>query len=149
MNKTAAENNGILPLIEEQLLLGKQVTFKVKGGSMFPFLLSDETDVTLEKPNRQSAKYDIILYKTKDGKYVLHRIIKIRQEMLILMGDALKRKEQVLQEQVIGVVTTIKNGNSTTSATNPRYLRRVKLWVGLRFLRRGLLFVMRHFRRTT
>ncbi|MGI6392330.1 MAG: S24/S26 family peptidase [Candidatus Izemoplasmatales bacterium] len=134
--------NGILPLIEEQLLLGKQVAFKVKGTSMFPFLHSGRTEVTLHKPTVEPKKYDIVLFKTKDH-YVLHRIIKRRRDVYIVMGDALKKKDYVKIDQIIGVVKEIKVDGKPVDIHEKKYKRKVRCWVAFRAARRFLLYYLR------
>ena len=142
MTSKKETKSGILPLIEEQLLLGKQVSFKVKGTSMFPFLHSGRTEVTLYKPDVEPKKYDIVLFKVKD-KYVLHRIIKMNKDIYIVMGDALKKKEYVKKEQIIGVVKEIKVDGVLVDIHAKKYERKVKQWVIFRVARRFLLHYLR------
>jgi len=140
------QKSGILPLIEEQLSLGKQVSFKVKGTSMFPFLHSGRTEVTLLKPTIEPKKYDIVLFKIK-GNYVLHRIIKIEKDHYVIMGDALKQKDLVGKDQIIGVVKEIKVDGNPVDIKDHKYQRKVKSWVLFRVAKRYLLYYLRHVQR--
>ena len=84
-------------LLEE----GIEVTFKVKGHSMWPFYKHDKTNVTLLKG--PVKKLDVVLAKYQN-RYVLHRILKINQDRLILRGDGAILKETVKQKDIIGKV---------------------------------------------
>lgn len=76
------------------------------GTSMLPMLKSGVDSVVIKKLDRKLNKYDCILYKRpSSGKYVLHRIIKIKDGKLILCGDNQWQKETgITKEDIIGVM---------------------------------------------
>ena len=59
-----------------------------QGDSMLP-LIRDGRDVLLisRKPEGRLKKYDVPLYKRDSGRYVLHRILKVRKDDYVLCGD--------------------------------------------------------------
>lgn len=65
------------PLIEESIKNGGNFTFYPKGTSMLPTIIPGEDMVRLCELS-QIKKYDIVLYKRKNGQYVMHRIMKIK-----------------------------------------------------------------------
>ncbi len=148
MNKQKVSLDDIRPVIEEQLHQGKEVTFRIKGNSMFPFLVSDLTDVTLVKPGDKCHKYDVVLFQTKDGKYIMHRIIKATETEYITMGDALKTKEKTTNKQIIGRMNSYTTLDKHVDCDAKLYIRKVKLWVFLRPFRRILLGLMRRINRS-
>lgn len=98
------------------------------GKSMEPMLVERETAVVIKKAKGLLKKYDVVLFRRKGGEYVLHRIIKVREKDYIICGDSCTEKEQVLHEQVIGVVTGYyKNGRLI-----PMSDRRYRLYVRFR-----------------
>lgn len=101
MNSIKVNNNNFFEFLEEEIKT-KDITFKVKGKSMTPFLKDGKTAVTLTKSS-DFKKYDIILFKIND-KYILHRIIKIKENKIICQGDNLFSLEFLKTNDIIGKV---------------------------------------------
>lgn len=129
-----------MPLIKEQIL-NHDITLKVSGNSMLPFYKDQKTIVTLTKVD-ELFKYDVILYKYK-GRYILHRIIKFEDDLIICRGDGLISKEDIEYKDVIAVVKSHKNNDKSINSNNKAYLFKVKLWILLRPIRRVLLKFVR------
>ena len=80
------ENARFLPEVIKLLNEGHTVTLKLKGFSMRPFLENNRDKALLTKPiNIQ--KGDVVLAEIHPVCYVLHRIIKIKDGIVILRGD--------------------------------------------------------------
>ncbi len=78
----------IMPLIQEQLMRNGRVAFSPAGISMRPMLESGRDTVYLERITpEQLHKWDVILYRTSGGQYVLHRLIKKTETGFIARGD--------------------------------------------------------------
>ncbi len=81
-----------LPMSEMVLLINDVISsdgeFRLypRGTSMLPLIKQGKDSVVLVKPGLLS-KNDIILYRRENGKYVLHRIVKIKGNDLLLCGD--------------------------------------------------------------
>lgn len=74
------------PIICESIKDGGQFVFYPSGMSMYPTIKEKEDCVVLvEAENLQ--KNDLILYLRDNGKYVLHRIISLKNGKYILCGD--------------------------------------------------------------
>lgn len=58
-----------------------------KGCSMMPMLRQDRDSVLIKKICSAPIINDVILFKTKDGKYVLHRLIKKNEDGYVFRGD--------------------------------------------------------------
>ncbi len=65
---------------------GLRVTFPVKGYSMLPFIIGSKESVDLVKPEHLKVGH-IVLAWVEDCRYVVHRIIRIKDNQVTLMGD--------------------------------------------------------------
>ncbi|MDD3127449.1 MAG: hypothetical protein WC479_03225 [Candidatus Izemoplasmatales bacterium] len=126
--------------------LDQEVVLKVKGTSMAPFFKTDVTSVVLVAPNDLKL-YDVVLFAGKNGNYILHRIVQIKNDHCVIQGDALPQKELVPLKAIIAKVSKFETYGKTIFTDNPKYLREVKQWIKWRFLRRYLLWINRHFER--
>lgn len=77
--------NDIVPLIVETLNNGGAFRLYPKGISMCPLLREGKDSVLLEKCE-SIEKNDILLYRRKNGRFVLHRVIDNEKE-LVFCGD--------------------------------------------------------------
>ena len=67
----------VMPLIEEALAAGEEVTLTVKGGSMDPFLVDCRDRVVLTAVNgRALHEGDVVMFRRADGSCALHRIFR-------------------------------------------------------------------------
>lgn len=79
-NINAVSLNDVMPVILDMLKNGNTVSLVVKGNSMFPFLISGRDKVFLKKVTNTLKKGDIVFYKNRIGKYILHRISKVDKD---------------------------------------------------------------------
>ena len=64
---------------EEQLDLHGQLIYTNVGDSMMPMLRENrDLMVITRKGEGRMKKYDAILYRRPNGKYIMHRILKVR-----------------------------------------------------------------------
>ena len=100
--------NLLLKTIEED----KVFVMPINGTSMLPFLDSSKK-VKLKKAE-SLKKGEMYFYKRENGQYVLHRLIKIKNDNLIFRGDNQFINENDIKEnQIIAKVVEIidENGN--------------------------------------
>ena len=95
-----ANMDDFLPVLEA----GGQVTLTVTGTSMLPLLRPGKDSVLLRSENIPK-KGDILLYRRKNGRFVLHRVIGKTQNAFLCCGDNQWRREQVERDQVVATVT--------------------------------------------
>ena len=87
--------------------------------------------VTL-KTSERCRKNDVVLYRTSEKQYVLHRIIKVCSDNYIVQGDNCTTKEYgVRDEDIIGVMTLFQHRGKTYDVTDKRYLLYVNLWTAI------------------
>ena len=85
--------------------------FKGEGGSMWPFIREGVDTVGVSRISGKLSRGEVILYRDKGGRYVLHRILEIRDDgSLVTRGDNCTLKEEVPAERVIAVMTSLWRG---------------------------------------
>lgn len=95
----------LLELVKE----GETVPLVISGSSMTPFLVHHRDTVYLSKVSRPLKKGDMILYRRRNGAYVLHRICAVREGTYDLVGDAQTLIEPgICPEQVLALVTAVR-----------------------------------------
>ncbi|MBQ3053812.1 MAG: S24/S26 family peptidase [Clostridia bacterium] len=96
--------------IKQELKEGKTVIYYTMGISMEPLLKARRTHVVLT-PVSKPQKYDILLYERQDGKYVLHRLLNIKNDFFYIRGDNTFYLEKIHPSQIIGKVSRVyRNG---------------------------------------
>ena len=96
------------------------------GESMRPMLRGGRDMVIIEPLSKVPRKYDVILFKDKASRYVLHRVVKIRGDVYVPRGDNTYFTETVAPETILGILTKYnKNGKSydVNSFSNKLYAR--------------------------
>ena len=138
----------LLPLLRERLAAGQTVRYlSFRGVSMLPLLRQGKDAVELAPLPPQLRKYDLPVYVYPGGKVVMHRILAVREEDCICLGDNTYEYEYIRRDQMIGLVTAIRRGNRRIPVTDPGYRCYCRLWVGLFPLRRILARVKKRIRR--
>ena len=85
---------------------GKEVSMRIWGSSMTPFLVHERDTVFFKKPDRPLKKGDIVFYQRQNGRYILHRVFDIKENGYYMVGDAQQQIEGPLQrDQIFAVVT--------------------------------------------
>ena len=78
-----------------------------KGTSMLPLIVQGDDSVVLVKPSLLLVG-DIVLYKRKNGSFILHRIVKINGNDLVICGDNQTTLEYgITKDDVIAKVSAI------------------------------------------
>ena len=126
--------------LKDELSAGRSVISFTSGVSMEPLLhdkrKKNATHVLIVPITGICQVGDMPLALLPDGRYILHRIIRIdkKQDKVIYVtrGDNCVGCEYVPQEAVYGVVREIyyKN-NKTVKVTDKKYQRYVKVWMQL------------------
>lgn len=142
----------LLPLFEEALHAGKSVRFMPRGVSMKPMLRQGKDGVVLSPAPQKLQKYDLPLYRRRDGKFILHRIIAVEDDHFVCCGDNQYAPESpVYPDQVIAVVTAFTRGERLIPVTAPGYRLYCRLWCAarplLKLYKRGRAWLGRMQRR--
>ncbi len=126
---------------EEELNARGKLVFTQVGTSMLPLLRQKRDLIVLEKKQAgRCGKYDVALYKRKDGSYVLHRILKVRENDYVLCGDHCWQREYgITDEQILGVLSAVVRDGKTIEVSDRRYRFYVHLWCDFFWVRAAIL----------
>lgn len=143
MQTKTVPNAELIPAIGKLIEEGQEVIFKPKGVSMLPFIRGGRDSVLLRKADGLKVG-DIALAEISEGRYVLHRIETIEDEMIVLMGDGnLVGRERCRKEDVMAIAVKIIKENKEIDCQSPRHMRMAEIWKRLLPLRRYLLAIYR------
>lgn len=134
----------------EQLLEkhGK-IVYRNIGTSMLP-LIRQKRDlmIIVKRPEERLKKYDAVLYKTNQGKYILHRIIKVNTDDYVICGDnCIHREFGIKDRQIIGILTAVVRDNKTINTSDKKYRIYVHLICDFFYIKVVVLYVKQLFYR--
>lgn len=131
--------------IEEVLQEKGEFVSAPLGVSMLPLIRPQCDVVLLRRDMSEIGKYDVVLYKRKNGKYILHRILGQNEKGYILCGDNQYIKEYGIQkEQILAVMKGFYRGEKRyIDIQSKGYRIYSKFWCCSLTLRRIFLFGMR------
>lgn len=110
--------------MEEQLALGKTVSFGPKGTSMLPLIRQNIDTIVLKSPPDRLKKYDLPLYRRENGQFVLHRVVGFDKDGYMTCGDNQNIYEHgVKQSQIIAIAVGMNRGDEYVSFDNKEYIR--------------------------
>ncbi len=113
--------------IEEILARDGKLVYRIRGVSMNPMLVQNRDLVVIRSTAERLKKYDVALYKRGD-EYVLHRVIKVKEDCYLIRGDNTFSREPVSGSDVIGVLTAFVRNGKTVSVTNRAYKFYARFW---------------------
>lgn len=132
--------------IEEAVKNGNFVIHP-KGVSMWPMIRSGKDSVVINPHKGRLKKYDIPLYKDHIDRYVVHRIIEVKDEGYVICGDGLFEIEyDITDEDIIGVVTGFFRKEKYIPVDDKRYVRYMHFWVDNFYLRKPVIKITRKLR---
>lgn len=114
-----------------------------KGKSMLPLLRENRDVMVIDKKTSQRCKrLDAVLYKS-GGRYVLHRVIRVRDEDYVIVGDNCRRLEYgITDNDILGVLTAvIRSGRREVKMSSPVCRIYAHLWCDLFPLRAFFIFL--------
>ncbi len=136
----------MMPLIKEKIAAGGEVTFTVTGNSMLPMLHDRVDTVTLVPPVFPLKKHDLPFYCRQDGKYILHRLVRIKDGNYIIRGDNCNYTELgITDADIIGTVKSFTRKGKTYSVDGRLYHLYCALWTNevCFFFRKRLIIELR------
>lgn len=122
--------------IEEVLKAQGMYVSTTVGVSMYPMLRNRRDTVVISPCRGRLQKYDVPLYR-RGNDYVLHRVIGVKPDGYIIRGDNCTKKEDVKEEQIVGVLTTFFRGNKEIDMNGFPYRAYARCWCCLFPLRIG------------
>ena len=127
---------------EQELAQKGFLLYTTVGRSMRPFLRSGQDMMRIEARGTERLKSgDVVLYRRKTGKYVLHRIVRVRREDYVLCGDNCWQLEPgIRDEQILGVLTEVIRKGQPMDVSSFGYKVKVNLWWVLYPVRAAILW---------
>ncbi len=98
--------NNISLRVEEELEKYGTYASNTNGTSMRPLFKTHRDAVVLKKVDRPLKKYDVVMYTDDASRYILHRIIKVREDVFVIRGDNTFKKEYVKKDRVIAYMVS-------------------------------------------
>ena len=125
-----------LSAMEDLIGQGETVSIPVSGFSMNPFLADKRDAVLVKRPERDLKRGDIVLYKRRNGQYILHRIWRVKREGYFMVGDAQTEIEGPIKpDQIIGLVEKIRRKGKWIDETDFLWKFFEKVWIRILPLR--------------
>lgn len=130
-----------------------QYTGLTLGTSMEPLIHQQKDNIIVVKNDSRLKKYDVPVYVTPKGKYIMHRVVKVCDDHYVIVGDNLLNKEYVTDDMICGVLVGFyKNGKHYVDCQKSiPYKIYSRIWVALLPVRpfillfpRGVRWIKRH-----
>lgn len=133
-----------MPIIQELLAEGKTVyNLPFRGFSMLPMLRQGKDTVELSPLPLKLKKYDLPVYRYPSGKIVMHRVVAVKEDHYVCLGDNTYRYEKIKPEQMIGLVTAFKREDKRIEVDALPYRIYSRVWVAIYPLRKCYRFGIR------
>ncbi len=126
--KKQHELHDLIPLIREALADGRSVRFYPRGVSMLPMLRQGRDSVVFSPLPDRLSRYDLPLYRRKNGKYVLHRVIEAGETYTCIGDSQFSYERGISHGQMIALVTAFYRDGKRYSVTDWRYRAYCVLW---------------------
>lgn len=106
------------------------LTYTCKGISMLPMLRQRRDILVIKKKGPERLKkYDVALYIRPPHDYVLHRVVEVRDDDYIILGDNCLNKEYgIRDEDIIGVLTSFVRDGKTIQMDSKKQVLYAKVW---------------------
>lgn len=133
---------------EAELLEHGKIIYTNVGVSMMPLLRQNRDVMIIERPTGRLKKYDVPLFKRDNGRYVLHRILKVRENDYVICGDNCTNKEYgITDEHIIGVLTGVIRDGKILNMNDFSYKLYYHLWCDFFYVRVFLIRLRNLFRK--
>lgn len=115
----------------EELLreTGEYVT-QVRGVSMYPMLRYRKDPVLIHPVSGELKPYDVAVY-AKTDRYVVHRVLEVREDIYVIRGDNCIGKEYVPKRDIRGVVVGFWRFGRYVPVENRVYRVYSHVWVAI------------------
>lgn len=133
---------------EEEIKKSGRIIYTNVGDSMMPYIKQGRDVLVISEVNGRMNKYDVPLYKRDSGQYVLHRILKVRENDYVICGDNRWNKEYgITDRHIIGILTGVIRDGQEIPVTSRKYRIYVHLWCDLFPVRAFILRVCQFVKR--
>lgn len=137
--------------LEESLATHGYYASTTRGTSMEPLFRTRRDVVIVERPKAELKKYDVALYRVKDT-YVMHRVIKVKEDEYLIRGDNTFVVEHVPKDRILGVLVEFNRKGKHHSVTERSFVAYSRFWnfiYPIRFLWHIFIVVLKKIYRAT
>ena len=113
---------------KEQLNQKGTIAIVPGGNSMWPTLKHHGQAVIIRQKAERLKKYDVALYVAPSGKYILHRVIAVKDDVYLIRGDNTYAVERVPKTSVIGVLFKFNRKGKSHTTDERLYKIYSRLW---------------------
>ncbi|MBQ6848267.1 MAG: S24/S26 family peptidase [Clostridia bacterium] len=131
---------GKIENVEKILKEKGEIAVCTSGTSMYPMLRNRKDMSLIKSVEQELEKNDVVLYRVKDGKLVLHRILNVENDCYVIRGDNLYKKEYIKKDDVFGVLKGFYRNGKYVDCGESKGYRLYILYVKLSFSIRYLMF---------
>ena len=109
--------------IEQYLSEYGTLTYSNKGTSMMPLLREGKDMFTLRRKGAERCRAgDVVLYKRPPKDYILHRVVGVRENDYVILGDNCVSYEYGIKDSdILGVMTGFTRGGREYSIESSGY----------------------------
>ena len=116
------------------------VTICLEGESMRPLIRKGRDPVTIVPVRGEMKKGDVVLFTLGDGRYVVHRVWRLREGLARTLGDNCVNPEPWFpRAQVLGQVVRFSRNGHAFRLDTPAARAFGRVWMALFPIRRGYL----------
>ncbi|MBQ7168924.1 MAG: hypothetical protein IJR63_03355 [Synergistaceae bacterium] len=109
--------------ISQYLADNGTLTYTNKGVSMWPLLREGRDMFTVSKKGNERCRIgDVVLYRRPPNFYVLHRVIDVRENDYVILGDnCIAYEYGITDADIFGVMTGFTRGGKSYSVDDSGY----------------------------
>lgn len=137
----------LLPRMQESFARGESFRFAPGGISMLPIIRPHRDVVVVVAAPERLKKYDLPLYRRKDGKFVLHRVVEVGQTYTCVGDGQFQTEAGITHDQVIAVVAAIIRDGKEISVHSLVYKLYCRVWHYSRKIRHVIKWPRYYLRR--
>ena len=132
----------LMPLMEEMLAQGKEISLGATGSSMWP-LIRHGDDVRLAPVVESEYHRGMVLLFRNGGNVRLHRLARVEDDGLFFLGDGMLAGEgPIATDAVIAQVVAVRHNGHWRRLDRGWWHCLGLIWLALRLVRRPLLAIL-------
>lgn len=132
-NKKIVDIYTYMPVLQELLSEGKEVSITVTGNSMSPFLIHGRDRILIAPPDGNWKKGDMAFFIRTNGQYVMHRICCVdKNGNCFFVGDAQQYIEGPIEPaQIFGKITSVQRKGKWIGPDDFWWRFFEKIWINI------------------
>ena len=109
---------------------GREASMMIVGSSMSPFLIHKRDVIVFSAPDSPLKRGDMVFYLRDSGRYVMHRIYKVRKDGYYLVGDAQREIEgPIRRDQIFARITKVRRKDKWLQAGDFWWEFFARVWI--------------------